>query len=427
MRRDRSDMASVATRAVAPRAMTDAEKTTLTITTREELINALQEAIQLEHGLMLQYLYAALSCKRREEGLSEEQAEAVRDWEGRILRIAQQEMAHLATACNLVNAVGGSPDFTRPHFPQKAGRWFPFDFVLEAFGTQSLERFIRFESPETELTKVMALAPAPITYEYIGALYRSISAGFATLRDKKIDLFVGAPEVQDSGDWSGNMKIFAIVDVPSARSAIQFIVEEGEGTATGGDQSHYGRFKKILEELKAAIAADRNFVPARNVVSNPLTRPHPDVHEGAMLIEADSIAHPVAELFNHVYTTILLLLSQFFNPAGETREQRAIVQDSARRAMSGIVRPLGEVLTRLPATKAEDGLRCGPPFELYGPLNMPSYPRARWAVLLERVAAEEKECRSLATKDKRLERLGFIADNLKYWSATLAGALSGRS
>ena len=40
------------------------QPTLLHINTREELINALHEAIQIEHGLMLQYLYAALSCKR---------------------------------------------------------------------------------------------------------------------------------------------------------------------------------------------------------------------------------------------------------------------------------------------------------------------------------------------------------------------------
>ena len=34
------------------------------IDTREELINALSEAAELEHGLMVQYLFAAFSIKR---------------------------------------------------------------------------------------------------------------------------------------------------------------------------------------------------------------------------------------------------------------------------------------------------------------------------------------------------------------------------
>jgi hypothetical protein len=49
------------------------------IDTREELINALTEAAELEHGLLLQYLFAAYSMKKRlDEGLDGAQQEAVR-------------------------------------------------------------------------------------------------------------------------------------------------------------------------------------------------------------------------------------------------------------------------------------------------------------------------------------------------------------
>src|SRR5262245_21930343 len=85
-------------------------KAGIEIDTREELINALQEAIQIEHGLMLQYLFPAMSCKRRtQEGLTEDEVELVRQWEGKILKVARDEMAHLATACNLISAIGGCP------------------------------------------------------------------------------------------------------------------------------------------------------------------------------------------------------------------------------------------------------------------------------------------------------------------------------
>lgn len=40
------------------------------INTREELINALAEAAELEHGLLIQYLFAAFTFKRRtDEGI----------------------------------------------------------------------------------------------------------------------------------------------------------------------------------------------------------------------------------------------------------------------------------------------------------------------------------------------------------------------
>ena len=121
------------------------------IDTREELINALQEAIQIEHGLMLQYLFAALSCKKQAtEGVSEEDLELIRQWEARILAIARDEMAHLATACNLITAIGGSPDFNRPNFPQTEHRWFPFSFQLERLNTECVERFVRAEKSQAD-------------------------------------------------------------------------------------------------------------------------------------------------------------------------------------------------------------------------------------------------------------------------------------
>ena len=165
MIKHRQDMARVGV--TSQRTM--AASTLLRIDTREELINALHEAIQIEHGLMLQYLYAALSCKRSpREGLDDRQVEFVRDWEARVLKIARDEMAHLATACNLLNAVSGTPNFSRPNFPQPRGRWFPFDFQLEKLSDASLGRFVRAESPVSyPSAPPLAIAPDPITYDYV--------------------------------------------------------------------------------------------------------------------------------------------------------------------------------------------------------------------------------------------------------------------
>ncbi len=41
--------------------------------------------------------------------------------------------------------------------------------------------------------------------------------------------------------------------------AIRSIVEEGEGTPTGGGSSHYARFTRLAEELQAAIDDDPAF------------------------------------------------------------------------------------------------------------------------------------------------------------------------
>ena len=68
------------------------------IDTREELINALTEAAELEHGLLCQYLFAAFSMKKHpSEDVTWSQLELVRSWETHILRVAREEMAHLGT------------------------------------------------------------------------------------------------------------------------------------------------------------------------------------------------------------------------------------------------------------------------------------------------------------------------------------------
>jgi hypothetical protein len=94
---------------------------------------------------------------------------------------------------------------------------------------------------------------------------------------------------------------------------------------------------------KAEQQRDTGFDPARNIVSNPLTHPERDAGPGAFVIAADSIAHPVAELFNHVYSTLLMLLTQFYDPVGENPSQREMIQAAARRAISATIRPLAEV------------------------------------------------------------------------------------
>jgi len=77
--------------------------------------------------LLLVHLFAAVSMKRRPgEGLTERQVELLRDWEGTLLDVARQEMAHLGTVCNLLIAVGAAPEFSRPNFPV-ANRYYPSD------------------------------------------------------------------------------------------------------------------------------------------------------------------------------------------------------------------------------------------------------------------------------------------------------------
>src|ERR1700758_2814506 len=99
----------------------------IVIEDREHLWILLSEALQLEHMIMCQYLFAQFSLKDgARDGLTAEQAGAVDRWRA----IAIEEMLHMALVANLMSAIGAAPYFGRPNFPQRSG-YFPEEVRLD--------------------------------------------------------------------------------------------------------------------------------------------------------------------------------------------------------------------------------------------------------------------------------------------------------
>jgi hypothetical protein len=410
------------------------------IDTREELVNALSEAAELEHGLLAQYLFAAFSLKRRtDEGITSVQQARLVDWERDVLAVAHQEMYHLASVCNLLSAIGAAPQFLRPNFPQPAKAYYPFDFQLERFGDSALYRFIVFELPDGEPLPTppvarleldstrFALAPDPLIYSCIGELYRQIAAGFDAIPED--ELFIGPKPFQDVEDWGLRLKLHVVRDRATAHSAIKFIVEEGEGAPGKRQGSHYDRFIKIRQSLSDEQKADPVFDPARRVALNPQTRAHRDTAGQGTLITHE-VTREVAELFNDVYSTLLLMLIQYYGYGGETTLQREMLRDSSRRLMSATVRPLGEVLTELPALADSADVVAGPGFEIYSALRLAPDVGTRWVVLRERLQQALSDSAGLAQESKHfpvLARLDRVAFALKGTLLNLASIFEGEA
>ena len=117
---------------------------------REALIYTLGKAAELEHLVMLQYLFAAFSLKQSvEEGLTPDALAAVQRWRKTLLGISQQEMLHLALVQNLLTAVGAAPRLARPNFPMPAYAY-PAGVRIELlpFGEAALRHFAFLERPE---------------------------------------------------------------------------------------------------------------------------------------------------------------------------------------------------------------------------------------------------------------------------------------
>jgi hypothetical protein len=242
---------------------------------REQLLHLLAEAAEIEHTIMCSYLYAALSMKRRgDEGLTDEQGEAVERWRKAIMSVAIEEMGHLLVVANLTLALGGRPHFARPNFPIAPGH-FPAAIIvrLRGFSREVLDHFIFLERPKglpgedadtfdaedySRSQAVIGLMPVMQDYKTIGHLYEAIRANILSLARSlgEDGLFIGGVAGQLEPEDFGIEGVSIIGDVPSAMAAIDFVVEQGEGSPSDREVSHYQTFLSIREELDAFCSAD---------------------------------------------------------------------------------------------------------------------------------------------------------------------------
>lgn len=146
---------------------------------RELLIRLLHEASEIEQQLMIQYLYAAFTLKKRpDKTCTPAQFEYVRRWGSTLLAVARSEMEHLALVNGILSAIGAPPYFDRrnipaqfPHFlgenleigREKTTGNGPCDvpFVFERFNLPTIQRFVCAESPALDVL-INSKPPLPV-------------------------------------------------------------------------------------------------------------------------------------------------------------------------------------------------------------------------------------------------------------------------
>jgi hypothetical protein len=119
------------------------------------------------------------------------------------------------------------------------------------------------------------------------------------------------------------------------------------------------------------------------VVKNSRTKgnddgPNPD---GATVI-TNPDTNLVSQLFDVVYTTMLMMLMRYFGHSDQTEEQERSLQEAAFfPLMTAAIRPLGEILTLLPAFLELPSPTAGPSFACgRRPAQLP-HREAAWKVL----------------------------------------------
>ena len=335
------------------------------VVTRELALHALYEAAELEHNLMCTYLYAAFSLKDGvAEGLAPDEAEAVGRWRQKLIRVAVEEMQHLAAVWNITSALGGSPQFGRSNFPLDPG-YLPAGIVvkLAPFSPETLQHFVYLERPRGSTEQdgegfayernyvrgsdFARLTPMGINYDTVGDFYAALSDGLKAMVAQYGEgiAFAGDPALQLSQNEINMAGCKPVICVKTALAAFDAIVLQGEGAPADSADSHYQKFLAIREEYRALKARNPGFSPAFPAATNPVLR-RPPRPEGRVWLENPEVI-AVVDLANAAYGLMLRLLAYAYALPGPSSE-KSLSADLAIGLMQAMV-PLAERAARLPA------------------------------------------------------------------------------
>ena len=351
-------------------------------TPKEDAIGLLILAAEIEHALMVQYLYSALSLRRGD-------AQMVRN-------IAIQEMGHLITVQNLLLALTGINAEGIPALVhlgrdswRKQSNYNPSQFRLERVTHTTLAKFVVIERPEkissTALrTRLEALEREA---EQDGAAVNPIFALYAALRwilqpcDAPTQSREFTVDMGFRAGWHLNDEDFAeaeVIDrfastldewqsmpglivgvahnVREAAAIVDAISAQGEGLA-GNQDSHFCSFLELLNRFEAGRVRVRSlprtpYVPGQLTVVDPF---------------ATEISNPYsvqwAHLFNLQYEILLIDIAWAISQPRDNCNRKALV-DLTIYEMNQILRPLASALTKKPLSETTS-LKAGPPYGQY--------------------------------------------------------------
>ena len=288
----------------------------------------LHTAAEIEHSLMVQYLYALYSLGEppfRGPKIPNNATDLVKQWRSELVEVARQEMAHLATVQNLLRFIGGPLNFEREDFPFR-NLFYPFKFNLEPLSKTSLAKYVSAEMPEDPgepslISEIVARATHSnnaLPINQVGKLYEQLISIFKD-QNKMGDQYLrpdSATKLQAKpSDWfsSGKLLVRQISSREEAIDALIVIAEQGEGTRTPPSDSsvtapsHFQIFldmyKKFPETDDTIAAID--WIPTRLVPFNPTT----SSYESANSQITNSLSLLWAHLFNVRYRMLLMYLS----------------------------------------------------------------------------------------------------------------------
>lgn len=231
---------------------------------------------EIEHALMVQYLYGAYSLGGPQ--VPEAYRELVREWQEVVLGIAKEEMGHLMSVQNVLKLIGAPLHLERDDYPWDTP-FYPFPFKLEPFTLNALAKYVYTESPAgwkggalgAEIrARVAAQADHP---HQVGELFKvliKLVKDPHKLPEETFDPNTW-PAQADWAEWGrgyqggnrGNLTQSGIANTPDvlvvplasrddAVAALSAISAQGEAP-TGDLPSHFMRFLAVYIEMRAVL------------------------------------------------------------------------------------------------------------------------------------------------------------------------------
>jgi Ferritin-like len=379
----------------------------------------LQSAAEVEHALMVQYLYAAYSLKTVKDVTDPAQKAVLTEtsptaWPQVLLGIAREEMGHLMTVQNLLLLLGLAPNFEREDFPPRKDLY-PFALNLEPLTRRSLAKYVVAEAAmdAAGIDDIITLAKnsvgAPINR--VGVLYGLLGLVFTAAGDVDSGATGDAPwdaivrrlavaahqqaateawhlrdkdfrtdslsHQADPEDWQvAHLRVHRVADRAAAVQAIRDIGEQGEGPTTADELSHFARFLGMFRGQAGVppFPGAAEWLPTRDVPTNPKVQ---DITEPR--------TRRWAELADIRYALLLGLLEHYL--LGDV-EERGVLSGWIFAEMRARLGFIARELTAMPRVEGRDAAGAAAiPFTLPADLHLPSDESGRWAVHHRRTEA----------------------------------------
>lgn len=306
-----------------------------------ELIRLLREAAEIEHSLLIQYLYAAFSIKPEYSGLIGQGDPNASD----LLGVAVQEMQHLAIVNELLVELGAMPVLSRQDFPYEPDIY-PFPLNLEPLSKHSLAKYAYTEAPAAaldvsigtpdpldgpgkrhfvdQIVRALGIDPRP---NHVGSLYARVIAVFKEYASQ-------FNELSEPQKW----------------------VDKLEAVKEQGEDDHFQFFKSVFLGTHPAfngnlevwdLPANSPHYPARRLPTNP------SAYVGHERQIVDPAALSLAWLGNLQYWMVLMLLDHGY------RKKSVEHRTAARALMAGPFLSLARHLPSLGSGMPFDQLSMG--------------------------------------------------------------------